>query len=600
MMALLRPCLLMLILAVCACENENEDPAIDIDHLTEPVRITKWALAGPFFPDTHLQEKDYINKNFIPGIIKEEDFRPDRLEADDSLKNTFRNVELTMLANPNIDLIKYYKIKRPALAYFATKINCSKAGTASLLFNAFQKMKLWVNGEFVYESGWKPSNSKFYEEYVPVKLKKGANLLLAKVAFSDTSSAHWKFNAHLTSLKNAKTAYLKDFGFFFVERAVLAEGQNLSMYLGPFINDVSIKIELTDGRHSGSFSRQDFQNITVKTGTAELKIDPVFKDRLVDIKIITAERDTIAQSFFYGDFKKAVFNAGTLYRKLMLSSRCNGLKTNTKAVYERLLFAMDKKVPGKEEAKKYSVEHWDRTRIWFYKDLCSKNELLRHQNCRSSDDKGIIKAYPAKEKNNYYLFYAGPKQTRKPLLVIIPFPSRVYTPLLESWALSNFYELEPTFKLADEHNFAVIWPDPESYNLNEKDIRKIFSSIHDARKYADIDTNRIFLLGNCSASPNTLRLAEMYPEKFAGCALVNPVRIFDADLSRLHKMHLIFKLSVHDEVIPVEQIRAFYEKNKSKMPGSKFILSKYGSHYVAPKDNNREIFEYFNSLKINK
>jgi len=224
-----------------------------------------------------------------------------------------------------------------------------------------------MNNRFVYGSRWRGSQSKHYQEYVPVNLKKGKNLLLVKVALSDraTAGARWNFNMFVGNGQYAQESFLKDYRFTILNEAVVKD--SVRLYLGPFVNDeVSVKVE---DMHSADvipwMKPAKNSNRETQSGLGAIPLEGIDRECLYRISV-GLRGDTLRQDFIFGDYANVV--AG-LKRKYQGAKEMHGLGPNEDfgTAYERLDYLGTK--PNQSASRVSEKSHWDLSRILFAKEV---------------------------------------------------------------------------------------------------------------------------------------------------------------------------------------------------------------------------------------
>ena len=149
--------------------------------------IRDWLLCGPIsnpFPKEKLETQDnYISagfdKDYLVNLGGEGAVKPyDGLQFK-ILEKSF-TWQLYRGENDYIDFAKYYPKNQEVIAYAACQLISEKDETIFLGLGSDDGVKVWLNGEIVFESPLCRSAVKD-EDFVRVKVKKGVNNLLLKV-----------------------------------------------------------------------------------------------------------------------------------------------------------------------------------------------------------------------------------------------------------------------------------------------------------------------------------------------------------------------------------------------------------------------------------
>lgn len=572
----------------------------DVDH----VQLENWHFLGPFSKDS-AETENPIDIDFLKlrsGKGEAEIDKSELLEIanDDSLIVS----GLLKSKATGVNILDYIE-KKEGVVYLFCTIESKSDQDINFVFSGIQHAKLWLNNQFVYESEWKRNQSKYYEEYLPVKLKKGDNFLLLKLVLSDatSSSANWKFNFFASTNKYAKANYIKDYRFSILKESVI-DG-SLTAYLGPFINERIDYNIFDDDKTLVKHSRAGAKGH--KNGTISVDINSLLKDRLYQIQF-NIDEETIAQDFYYGDFNAIFTEISDQYNIISNSEISEKDKLNLEASFKRLQFVKSKDIePGKPLSFK---AHWDRSRVLFAKELSGFFKEKDVPN-RGSQFNGFIKSYISSidHSKQYYSSYIPKKLKQRnnkiPLVIISPFTNNPIA-YLESWGLSNMDQILWDSKLAEEYGFGIIWIDLRGHpGLNEIAMTTFHEILKDVKSDHNIDEDRIFILGNSSASRKTLTLASRFPSLIAGCILYSP----DVDrellnsngykLENLLNASLYMQHSSKDEIVSKEDVEFLYNKMKrySKEPILKVVNN--GTHTITVKDSYRNVFMYIKDKKRN-
>jgi hypothetical protein len=600
--------LLFFIYFLSSChESRYAVPVNDVSLSAEQevVHIKNWTLLGPYHPQlAAIKNGTYIDSNYISFIDSSEEHITlemfERACKNQSKANQFLKNDTG--SYPAIDFWKGYN-HAAGVIYLTAVVNVENNMDAVLLGGACQRMKIWLNNSYIYGTGFKHNQSKFYEEYVPVKLKKGANFILVKVGVEDLSSSvtYWKLNLNIATVPYAKSNFLKDYRFDFIKGANVNNGE-VQFYAGPYINDTAIEYSLFDMTERLVLQGRPIRKKEYMPGWLGFKMDDSLCGKLTTVKLKFVESE-FRQDILYGNMFEEFRKIEGLYASKVKSIRDSNEVLKLDAGFLRLQYLMRVYMTGKD----HIVRYWDRSRVWFAKEL-----LLFFQGITSGFN-GLIHGYKSQidDSKQYYLFHMNKelvKQGKKvPLLIIMPFPTKNDAPFLKSWFISNWDQNLWDIKLADEAGFALMWVNLRGNpGTNAIAVQDFLESLEHVKKYYPIDTSRVFLLGNSAAVPKTMLMAARLPVVVAGCALINPVinktRNLLQDVARnepanyirsLQNSHIFIKGSIFDEVVNIDSVKSFYNTYKNVIPLSHLVIAKSGSHYNAPKDYYKDVFQFF-------
>lgn len=601
---ILRLLIICLISSSCLSEKSGSINEIEFSDSTEVVQLKNWQFLGPFSQDSTLKQNvmdvDFL---YLRGGGKESEITANDLLAiatsDQALKSGL--IEAKAQGINILDSLD----KQEGVVYLFCEIQNNTDEEVNFLFSGMQHAKLWLNGEPVYETLWKRVQYKYYEEYVPVELKKGSNFLLLKLIYSDTESAsHWKFNFFVSRGKYARDNYLKDYKFSILAKSIA--DSNLQAYLGPFINeDISYKIYDND---SNIVTQKAIDKRKDGCGMAYVDLSSLERNDLYNIEFDIAG-EKLAQDFYYGEFDTVFDRISEQYKTNLSGPISEKCKLELQASYERLQFLMtrnnDPELPTSVRA------YWDRSRVLFAKELTDFFKVRHKVGDHRDQFNGTITTYASKidDSKQYYSSYIPEnlqQGNRKiPLILLCPF-SYTPTPYLESWYTSNRDQDLWDSKLADEFGFGLVWLDLRGYpGLNEIAMTAFQEILADLKTKYNVDENRIYILGNSSSSRKALTIATRFPSLIAGSIFYGPdvdVVKFKADKYRIENLsngYLFVQHSINDEIMPLETVERIYQRMQAYSRNPIFKIVEHSTHFVTPKDSYRSAFEYLKDKKRN-
>lgn len=592
-----------------ACSNSILIPENEFNSQDTLKSIENWLLIGPFpVESARLKDVTYMDFNYLSALGIEGEFtvlsRPSVLAS--AKKNHPSFFRFDSSSFPSIDLLDDH-VRVPAVKYLAATIESTTDRNAVLLVNGVQSMKVWFNDTLIYTTTFKRNQSKFYEEYIPITLRRGQNRILIKLGVHDFSSkkTYWKLNASIASVDYAKHNFQKDYAFDFIGKACVDFEQNLGIYLGPYSKSRDIPFEIKDlnGKMilTGMF---DYPDQDSTSGYAYLPLPDSLAGRVMSIGI-NLQKEWLKQDFYYGNITEKFQEIETAYKICVSGLLTKQDRINLHASFERLRYLMRVYTKGNDQV----VRYWDRSRVAFLKELMTYFEQVAGNKGAVARFPGIIQGFVSSIDSSlqYYLFHLSDELKMKrcsvPLIIIMPFPTINDAPLLKSWFISNMDQILWDSRLADENGFAIMWVNLRGNpGINSIGIADFMECLQHAKTSYNIDTNRIFVLGNSAAASKALLYAARFPSVIAGCALVNPV--LDISLKKeprnpvglmgnLMNSHIVIKAEIRDEVVPIASVKDFYQAYQSRLTNSVFIMSGKGSHFVAPKDNYRDVFSFF-------
>lgn len=583
---------LCFVLTGCYEKNAPNNSVI-LTNSQDVIQITKWKLLHSSFIDEEKQGS-ILDGNLPYHLVGHQDeINLEKLSA-----YTADN-PIVYSQDAGLTVSQMLGKDNNAVAYFFCNLESKGEQEVNLLFSGVQQAMLWLNNEMIYKTDWKSVQAKYYEEYIPVKLKKGRNLLLLKIGMTDRKAAvsRWTFNAFISRPNYAKENYLMDYKFTFLKRSVVKD--SLELYLGPYIHS-RFKYCVLDHSDSIIFSGNDMKfEKNLRRGTGRTELHNLKKNDLYKIYVFL-DGDTLSQDFLYGDNDNIVDNIHKKYESF--SRQFPQIENNDSQI---ALDRLDKIKNRSNSADTYptSASHWDLSRVYFYKEL--SNYLKKLERTGSYQPyQGFIASYTSQIDNSTQLYsYHIPERLLKgdkkvPLIFIMPFtyyPNRY----LDTWGISNFDQIWWESKLGAENGFGLVWVNMRSHpGINDIAMTAFQEIMNSLRSRINIDEDRLFLMGNSASSIKALTLATRFPDNFAGCMFYNP----DLDLEKfsqtyknienLSGMAMFFQHSTRDEIVPIKKAQSFFSAVKPYSLRSRFLMVDDNTHFVSPKDTYRAGFHF--------
>ncbi|MCD6597031.1 MAG: hypothetical protein J7L04_05055, partial [Bacteroidales bacterium] len=160
------------------------------------VFIKKWSVCGPF-PN---EKEESIDTDFLVNTDGENsiDWKPDLKYPSTSVTSGQVGWISAIADNSGkLDIKKHLSPNQKNLAYCAAIIECENVTPAILKLGSNDRLKVWLNGKLVHIFS-QPRAGGPDTDQLPVELKKGKNLLLAKV---DNEGGNWWLYARFDKLE---------------------------------------------------------------------------------------------------------------------------------------------------------------------------------------------------------------------------------------------------------------------------------------------------------------------------------------------------------------------------------------------------------------
>jgi len=216
-----------------------------------------------------------------------------------------------------------------------------------------------------------------------------------------------------------------------------------------------------------------------------------------------------------------------------------------------------------------------------------------------------LMTYQSQEDNlGIFIFHIGCKQQQNiPLVFIVPSALQDNS-MIEDWYTSNLDQIEIDNTFADQYGFAVAWiyAGGRKYSA-EKTEKEITAIINRLKSEYDIDSKRIFIMGDCEGGRRALVQLAATPERYAACAVSPPLTLSGGSdgmpiklLPKMDKIPILIKHGINDDVSPIENSRKFNEEAK-KLHIPTIYNEVQGSHVSISKDIHQDVFNFFSKIK---
>ena len=518
----LNVCIIAISALFASCGKAGSRPLLSINnHIPEEeIVFTRWRVLGPFgeqekkddqpLPEEqvikHLYNHDYLARFGIAesqveyanlsGLSSEDDFLCEDADTDGHV----------------LDLGKILQVDRPAVAYAAREIEVNEPQDV-LLVAEMQGMglKVWLNNEPVIERDREGSLSRF-ENFKPVHLNKGKNLLLAKIV----SNKKWfRFVASLMTRELARDN-AREYGMNrVVKKNIIRKEEDLELDL-LLDKPASVReVEILDSRKN-LLDRNKYH--FKEDGRLELED----LDEGLYYCRVAVPSDRFETEFYRGDVEAAL----AAYKKRVAAfSSDEQTRINLEALlirYEHLLVPENRN--GNKTEWEVKVVYVINELETILRDLESGLEAFKHSPGRH------MRGFRSRidDQVAHYMVYVPPQyaQTREPipLVVFVPYDQWPQRPFLKSVYVAYTELIEHFTKAADRDGYAVLWTDGSGTrggsSLNQKGMTDILSTIEAVEKDYAIDNDRIYLWGSCAGGRDAVMLASRFPDKFAALSLV--------------------------------------------------------------------------------
>lgn len=514
------------IMMLFSCSNDNKIAIYDVSDLGEDRYkiLSQWNVLGPVRLEDTLKDKKYIDIDHLRQIsYNEREFvsNPFLMPAKASFKLFFSKELENTYKKFNSEIIDFSEIKPNeklknvfgSAIYFSCKIVSPKEDTIHFLTKSSDALKIWLNSSLVNESNnQKRSLNLFYDDFTSLHLNKGVNILTVKkinysgeIYFKGIFCRN-KYRDLLFHERNVNLLLQKS-----IEKDKLLLCENFSNVL-----DSTLLYSIKDVNGKEVFSH---------------KI-PVCSDPLIPIGSLAANHAYLVSYCKNGfKFSQAFYkgNADSAYgfyakQKIRFTNNIEQISQIDTYLY-RLRFLLNHSSRKDDWWWSHKVSHLLYELENYFNNLDKKQSEL-------TNSTGVqLRAYRSKIDNSiqHYVFISPDNydvSKALPLVVLVKPISENHHHFLSSSQLSRAWSINRAKYLANKYRYNILLPSGRFY-LNEEFVpiseSEILNAMQDVEKNYNIDIDRIYLQGNCSAGKRALTFAGHYPDKFAAVGLYAPV-----------------------------------------------------------------------------
>jgi hypothetical protein len=519
--------LIFILLATISCSrNDNIFPVLEYPEKTDTIfEIKEWLVIGPFTFDTLLHKPDEtfdIEENSIYGFNE-------KGISQRIYKKLLKSRYIPFYANRKnavLNLFDYLNgTKEDKSNFYAyTTINCKDDKELVMLCDGSNSYAVWINGEKVQETKGRKDAYKIADKFVKVRLKKGKNLVFAKINRSNNIES-WKLIVGFTSPDRAKKLFLTNYRNDFISNPI--SNKHLHIYTGPF-NSGTVSIHKNEMRFDYPFGPAD-----INDGILKIELPQSLPVGYYECSM-KLDSTKLTSHFFAGGPEK-------YFEKILKNDFYNALDSNT--IYDLRCnnpFLSWLNINAREELSAEKKGRQDLTLAEWGKNYLETFEYLEINGNLKNKPGLTIKSIrnDSSFDNSPFLFYVSKSlvesEKRYPLVIMV-INDTIHKSLTESEFLNTINQIKIDSRLADEQGLAVCWlfMNGKDFNLSQgvNEISLVLKKL--TLDYPTIDTNYVFLFGEANGGCRAMQLAQVQPHRYMGLALYNP---FTCDESGRQKL----------------------------------------------------------------
>jgi predicted esterase len=462
--------------------------------------------------------------------------------------------------------------------YLATTLLCEKDTCVYALMDGSGAYKIWINQQEIYQERFRKKQTKICDRFIPVHLRKGENVILAKVNRESNVNA-WGLDFAFASKSKALEIYRANFHENFICNPVFAD--TIRFYSGP----------LSSGKSALRNKETQFYFNTV--------IDE-------DGNHFVADLEELSDGFYSFSFK----SEGTIMEQIVFKgslheyyeSLCSFASVSVDALVQEEITAIRNRIDflfenydvrGSREIK-YSdtnLVHWINRFHYFLKDKRKYSEELSLKAYMNSDSL----------EPGYYGFQCYSNLLDKqdlPLIVVMPYtiPSEYFP---TSWYLGNYEQLFVDCQLASQRGFAICFLFGGGKDYTLKTLKDEFLGVLEniEKQFPNMNTQKIYLTGNCKGAFKSVELAIECSERIEAIAVRSPlpgVAMLDG-LSELKDIPIFIRHGKYDAQIPMNYMKKLVAEVEEYGADVEFVQSAE-PHNNFRKDERRLSFDFFDSV----
>jgi hypothetical protein len=560
------------------------------DTITE---IREWLLIGPFGFDTLAQHP--------AGTFANTENKTHGFDENGISKSTIKDLQKgpvpVFYANRmNASLNLYDYVNGPVADkcnfYAYAYIVCNQTMDQVLVCDGSSSYAIWVNGNKVVETTNNHDVSKLADKFVRLKLKKGKNLVFAKINRQNRSNS-WKLVVGFTGIEHAKKLFRVNYSGSIIADPLVVNG--LSLYTGPYESGKAI-ISNDSFQFTYVFGKKD-----IKEGFLNIKLPGSIADGLYTCNL-ELDTCTLSDHFFYGDFLRFV-------RQINVQNNLDSMPAHVldDVGMSMQFFEHYCRTPSKGEVFE-NPALLNTMQFEWGKNLLGAIEHIKQHKHLQNKPGTILKSFlnPNTGEKHPFLFHVAGKvlasEIKFPVIMVV-LGDTLNRQIYQGTLPNNLDQIKIDAGLADEKGFAICWlffgGNKFSLRNGVFEIDNVLKCI--ARDYPMIDTSSVFLYGEGVGGHRAILLAQMQPHRYAGLGVFNPFvfsgRQKDDPLNfhiNLINMHTLIMQGQKFEGSPFKKFRNYILEHKKYSVGN-FFSYKQSKHGLLEfsSDYKGYIFDHF-------
>jgi hypothetical protein len=512
-------CYILLFIAYgCKTRNSSQIPINIFNENDSCLELKNWHVVGPF---SFSQQGNNLNVDNLKifghdeNTITIDDFitiSSNNVKNSETLSTIFKSITGAN-DKPVLAVNKVFSKKDVinANAYMGCIISSNREESVRLNFSSDNGAKVWLNNRLILNYD-KEISVLAYENYIPIKLKKGDNFLLIKVY---NSSGDWLMYSRIEKESNhGKARHQKIIKLIndrnFLKRSILDSLYYLEACDNlPFNNYMLLICDMNN---------KELLNDKVKIEKNWKRDISFLKEGLYKAKLLF-NNDSLEELFYKGNVTGKI--------EKLLKIKINNIRENDlKANVLRLNHLLKPQNRGSNFAEQQS---WQKKIVYLYRDISA---IINNPDHSLVNVPGFhIRTYVSEIDNQpqYYITHV-PKNFSKersyPVVFLIPFKVTYNYHYLESMRVADFQLIENMQEIADKNNVIAVEPFfrevgvPTFNGIEETDFFEVLNAI---KKDYKINSDQIYFVGSCEGAYKAFKLAVKYPDIPAALGFISPI-----------------------------------------------------------------------------
>lgn len=483
--------------------------------------ITDFRLLGPFPWDPALLRSDSDGRKDLEPVLNLE-FFPSEHEVVVKDKAEIPADKQWLGVHASNGLFRLHTVfphTEYQVAFAETKVTSSTERDAALLVEADDGVRVWLNGDLVFSSATVDGIQQF-KNYVPVRLLKGENRIVLKLARTKRSPPRdpWNFAIGLRSFESARKERAERVLLQELTTPIVEKDGALGIDLRLFESTTTETVELSDRYH------KPLRTLSLKGGESH---SVNINDLPPGLYFCSVKESAVPEPFPFlkGDIQSA-YDSYSGKLSALLSDPVHA--ANLQTLNSRFNILMARNHSERQD------NLWQAKIAQLFSEWSAILDAVDEHRDAYRDVVGLhLRGFYSAVDGQLqsYILYI-PKSYRRsdapiPLEIVVPYFEASPVPFLMSVPVAEASVLAMMGRAADQDGIAFLWLNNRG-NTGGSDFgdTDMFAALEQVEKDYAIDLSRLYLYGACSGGREALTLAAKYPSQFAAIGVLSPFAIF--------------------------------------------------------------------------